>query len=150
MTSGDANDYQWDTTGLIMNVENPTINPETLSSTSSTVGQGVVHVNQQKSLTQLFHESVQEISSEEISYEEFEHLQNSRRNQNIVPMTGDSSTSSQSRYRQGEVEAPIRPIGTNDSDASSGSFIVCERERDTLSSNNSIGTARNLADVQDV
>ena len=74
----------------------------------------------------------------------------SRGNQNIALRTGERSTSSQSRYRQGEVETQVRPIGTNDSDASSGSFIVCEKERDTLSSNNSIGTVRNLADVQDV
>ena len=65
-----------------------------------------------------------------------------------TPKRSTSSTSSHSRHRGGGVEGQSRPIGTAESIASNGSFVMLER--DALSSTVSIGTARNLIDVQEV
>ena len=75
MTSSDADDLLWD-------LSNSTSNDKTLSSAPSTEEQGVSYMNY-RDVNDSFQESVQEISSEENSEEEYEHLQESRRNQNV-------------------------------------------------------------------
>ena len=65
MTSDDADDLLWD-------LSNSTSNNKTLSSAPITEGQGVSYMNYQD-VNDSFQESVQEISSDEHSDEEYEY-----------------------------------------------------------------------------